>query len=510
MPQRQAKFAKLHAVLDYGLWNDRVDALYDLEEDGGDALPLMIFAYEDADYQVRLSVVHFLGKIGPAAIPALRGVVRGETCPYVRLFGLRQLAEMGPAGVAVYNAEATAEDREYLASLPRRYTPSMMGRPLTIDAPFEMNKQFFNGGLDTRQCKSSEHAGRLHGHRGPRRLAPADREPVETADVPDSARKDLTPAQRKARAAREAAAAASAARPPRSSPEQKKRDAEIDSLLSSSSPSGEGSARARRSSDDASSNIGSSSAAGGEGTSPSPSSSAASGTISGGAGSAVAAASGGASYEAADPRALALGSVPATTPSSSAAESSSTATRKSRPGETLPLGPAAPDGPSHLKPGAPFYEAPDARSLKGASVAAVEERTRRPGENLPLGPAAPAPRSEEAASADFVPDAGTGKIENDPIPVLIAALSAPDPRRRCRAADELGRRGGLAGQAVPALRKILRDKDRRVRSSAALALGSIGGASNGLMRDLRRALRDKDEDVRFSAAMALERLEKLR
>lgn len=130
---------------------------------------------------------------------------------------------------------------------------------------------------------------------------------------------------------------------------------------------------------------------------------------------------------------------------------------------------------------------------------------RAPPESLPPGPAAPESAARERPAGAIVADAGTGKPELDPVPGLIERLADADPRRRARAADELGKRGLSARKAVPALRKALADRDRRVRASAALALGSAGAGASAVERELRAALRDRDEDVRFSAALALER-----
>jgi hypothetical protein len=141
-------------------------------------------------------------------------------------------------------------------------------------------------------------------------------------------------------------------------------------------------------------------------------------------------------------------------------------------------------------------------------LAAADVRAVSTGTPETMPPGKPGFATPEAArgTAEIVPDAGTGKPENDPIPALISQLLSKNPRTRARAADELGKRGLAAEPAVPALRRALKDRDRRARASAALALGSAGGRTKGVEGDLRIALRDRDEDVRFSAGIALERL----
>src|SRR3989344_2863929 len=127
-----ADVEKQRANLDYGLWSNRVRALYDLGEEGKDALPLLIYSSDDADWQVRLTAVHFMGKIGPAAAPALGDIVRVEPCPNVRVSALRWLTGMGPAGAEVLRSVLTPEDEREMENLPDRYGTERMGRPLII------------------------------------------------------------------------------------------------------------------------------------------------------------------------------------------------------------------------------------------------------------------------------------------------------------------------------------------------------------------------------------------
>jgi HEAT repeat protein len=113
----------------------------------------------------------------------------------------------------------------------------------------------------------------------------------------------------------------------------------------------------------------------------------------------------------------------------------------------------------------------------------------------------PAP---ETKGADFMTDAGTAKLENDPLPALLAYLKAPDAAKRARAADELGRRG--TPEATAALTATLKDKAPRVRASAAIALGNIGAAADAAVPALVAALKRGPEEVTWSAALALGRI----
>ncbi|MEK7384071.1 MAG: HEAT repeat domain-containing protein, partial [Elusimicrobiota bacterium] len=200
-PQSSAKLQEARWVLDRGLWNGRIQALYDLGELGRDALPLLAYSSDDADWQVRLTAVHFLGKIGPAAAPALADIVRVEPCPHVRISALRWLSAIGR---------------------PERSGTARTGKPLVVDAPGGMSAEFFNGGIDRRICASSEHAGRLKRHRtGPSR---ADTSEVATPPVP-AAKKFPASTVR-----------VEASRPAPETAEQRRLHSELDALLSGSTP----------------------------------------------------------------------------------------------------------------------------------------------------------------------------------------------------------------------------------------------------------------------------------
>jgi hypothetical protein len=185
----QEELDRQERTLDYGLWNNRISAVYALGEYGRDGLPYLVHASDDADWQVRLTVVHFMGKLGPVAAPALADIARVEPCPSVRISALRWLAGMGEPARANFESVITPEDQREMDRDPDRYGTERMGKPLVIDAPDGMTKDFFDGGLDLRVCASSEHSGRRHG--GPHRSRRDDPYPrgsddpaVVTAPVP--------------------------------------------------------------------------------------------------------------------------------------------------------------------------------------------------------------------------------------------------------------------------------------------------------------------------------------
>lgn len=178
---------------------------------------------------------------------------------------------------------------------------------------------------------------------------------------------------------------------------------------------------------------------------------------------------------------------------------------------------AASDRKPESMPAAPpgFGEraAPETSSAAFASVGRApapvsgvrRQRDRATPELLPPGQAGfgdrPAP---ETSGAAIVADKGTGKMKNDPLPVLLAYLKDVDAAKRARAADELGRRAAV--KAVPALTAALKDRAPRVRASAALALGNIGAPSDAAVPAIVAALKKGPEEVAWSAALALGRI----
>lgn len=418
---REASLDTLKTFLDHGLWNDRITALYALGDWGPEGLPLLAYASDDADWQVRLTVVHFLGKLGAPAAPALGAVVGEEPCRHVRLSALQWLRGMGPEGERVYRAHAAPEDERDLAYLPDE--ARRMGKPMVVDAPGGMTASFFNGAVDFRTCASSERSGR-------RARA------LESPAAPEiAAAKPMAPP------------APIAARPPAPS------RSELDGLLALGKPQTLPSA---------------------PGLDPRPA-----------------------------PRPPAAPAVEP--PERAGPEPSPLDSPLKLDKEDMPRGGRG------LDPRAESVPAPAAREAAPArpGAPASELRSPLPGRKETMPPGAPGLHREEtkpSAEAVLEADAGTGRVEADPVPSLIAQLRLRDARRRARAADELGKRGSAALPAVPALRRALADRDRRVRASAALALGNVGAGVKGVPQDLERALKDRDVDVRFSARIALDRL----
>jgi hypothetical protein len=153
---------ELHYMLDLGGWNDRIEALYEVDELQSGALALLQFASEDADWQVRLTATHFLGRAGDQGAPLLADIARSEPCPHIRLSALKWLQRLGPRGEALYRRTATEDDERLMADEPNEYHTEGMGKPVAIDTPNGMTKEFFNGGLDLRVCASSQRSGHRH------------------------------------------------------------------------------------------------------------------------------------------------------------------------------------------------------------------------------------------------------------------------------------------------------------------------------------------------------------
>ncbi len=71
--------------------------VHELEYLQDDALPALIVAAEDGDWQVRMAAVHALGPLSPRATPVLRYLLRHEPCPVVRLIALHELGSQLPS-----------------------------------------------------------------------------------------------------------------------------------------------------------------------------------------------------------------------------------------------------------------------------------------------------------------------------------------------------------------------------------------------------------------------------
>jgi hypothetical protein len=413
---RQAKLDEIHSFLDYGLWNGRIEALYDLGELGRDGLPLLSYADDDADWQVRLTAVHFLGKVGLPAAPALGEVALREPCPHVRLYALEWLSRMGATGEQYYREAITPEDEAALGRLPPRHDPAFMGKPLVIDAPDEMNAEFFNGGADLRVCASSEHAGRQHSHRERPQDADAEaaaHEVVVTADVPAWARGGRSSSTTAAggrpgppESLPPGTAASEVAGVPRAAPktpEQKRRDAELDVLLAPGRPE---------------------------------------------------------SLPPGAPAPAARDSEPPRTdfesPGARATASSSVRAVSSGTRESFPAGAPAPE-PRALEPAAAAFVA-DAGTGK-------PEQDPIPGLIERLSDSDPHRR---ARAADELGKRGLAAAKA--VPALCRALTDRDRRVRASAVLALGSAGAGAEAVASDLRRALRDQDEDVRFSAGIAL----------------------------------------
>jgi len=91
-----------------------------------------------------------------------------------------------------------------------------------------------------------------------------------------------------------------------------------------------------------------------------------------------------------------------------------------------------------------------------------------------------------------------------PFPVVLHALTAPDPGRRLWAVSVLLALGPKAWVAVPNLVVVLeRDEAAKVRAAAAVALGKIGPEASSAGPVLIEALKDRESRVRMAAALAL-------
>jgi HEAT repeat protein len=93
------------------------------------------------------------------------------------------------------------------------------------------------------------------------------------------------------------------------------------------------------------------------------------------------------------------------------------------------------------------------------------------------------------------------------VPLLLEALSDPDPSVRTVAVTYLGIIGQDHGKVVPALIAALNDDSADVRIAAATALGSFPGSAEKVLPALRRAMADSNADVAREAGVAIVKLQ---
>ena len=102
-----------------------------------------------------------------------------------------------------------------------------------------------------------------------------------------------------------------------------------------------------------------------------------------------------------------------------------------------------------------------------------------------------------------------GIPKKEDVPKYMKQLSSPTPADRARAAEMLGKRGGINSNdvegAVDPLRNLLeKDSDAKVRSAAARALGDIHLDPEGVVPVLIDRLKnDSKDDVKMSIVVAL-------
>ena len=93
------------------------------------------------------------------------------------------------------------------------------------------------------------------------------------------------------------------------------------------------------------------------------------------------------------------------------------------------------------------------------------------------------------------------------VPLLLEALSDPDPGVRTVAATYLGIIHEEGTTVVPALVETLEDENPEVRAAAATALGSFESEGRAAIPALKKATGDKSEDVAREAGLALVKLQ---
>ncbi len=381
-----------------GNWNQRIHATSSLSSMGPRGLPLLSYAAHDADWQVRMTAAHEMGRVGRPALKALETVLREEPCRHVRLTAVHWLGVLGPEASDILRR--SLGDESAMVRLMGRYWLKKQNAKPTDDAPEEATAA---SDEDLKACAASATPGR----------APWAGEAVPATGDSEVPQRNEVVVTKDPEFLRSTEALPVRAPPPTGNADYAKlgreRLKELDELL--------------------------------------------------------------------------------------------TPAEKGEP-ESMPKGrPGFGERATPDTAGADFA----AVSRKKTATAAVALKSTQAAQTMPAAPSGFGERAApETSGADLVADAGTAKLENDPLPVLLAYLKDADAAKRARAADELGRRG--TPEAISALSAALKDKTPRVRASAAIALGNIGAPADASIPALVAALKRGPEEVTWSAALALGRI----
>ena len=438
-----APSARRLALLDHdlraGAWNERIHAAQELGELGVDGLPGLRVAAEDADWQVRLTAVHLMGRVGAPAAADLARVLRREPCRNVRLTALHWLGAMGPAVTPVL--KEALSDESGMMRLMSRYWLRKDG---AAGAQDELGEAQAAADEDLRVCAASPEPGRA-----PWSSAPAAAAAAAAAEPPPLVEDLHTPEPPGPEPKRGAAAAES-----RSIPLARERLRELDALLAPETAAPEilppGPAVAARAA-----------------PTPEPETTAA-----------------------VEPRrepsagvAAPLGHpAPETLPPGPAVEprpepglapaAAASVEPRREPSAALAAGAARP-APESLPPGPPGLAraglAPAAPTLEADVGTGKADTDPVPALLALLGSSDPRAR---ARAADELGKFGTASASA--VPALSRALADRDARVRASAALALGNVGPASDPAVPALVAALKRGPEEVSWSAALALGRVG------------------------------------
>ncbi|MCX5795145.1 MAG: HEAT repeat domain-containing protein [Elusimicrobia bacterium] len=222
-----AHLAALSADLKLGLWNERIHAVHELEPYGAAGRPLLEYAARDADWQVRLTAVHFLGRLGRPALPALAEILKEEPCRHVRITAIHWLGSMGVAASGVL-AEALG-DESGMARLTGRYWLRKLGQEDTSASAEGLDSQTAKT-EELKACRPSLQPGRLGlVQRLAAQTPAAPRAEIAELELPSAA-----PAASSATARPAPEAFPSPAAPGR--PSAQERNTELDKLLADTEP----------------------------------------------------------------------------------------------------------------------------------------------------------------------------------------------------------------------------------------------------------------------------------
>ena len=177
-------------ALTHGDWNERIHAVHSLDARSAASLPSLRVAALDADWQVRMTAVHVMGRIGAPAVADLDAVLHREPCRHVRLTAAHWLGSIGGPEAEEALRRGLADESGMVRLVGRYWLAKAEGASAGEDPDAAAAAR-----EDLRHCAASPEPGRAPWAEtaAPTEAKPVD-EPVLTPDPTEKATSASHPA----------------------------------------------------------------------------------------------------------------------------------------------------------------------------------------------------------------------------------------------------------------------------------------------------------------------------